>query len=85
MLHSHAVLLLLFFCIFASKFNPAEFTYGALCQKERGRESFALNVLSSGKSHTHSVCRYVVVGTLKPKQQPFKKKKLAGWGEAERA
>lgn len=49
--------------------DPAEFTLGALCQEERVRESFVLNVLSSGESHTHSVCH--VVGSLQPTPQPF--------------
>lgn len=42
---------------------------------------FVLNVLSSGKSHTHSVCRYIGVGTLQPKQQPFKQAWLVGGWE----
>lgn len=37
------------------------------------------NALSSGEFHTHSVCRYVVVGTLQPRRQPFKHHRLAGW------
>lgn len=61
-----------FFFFLPSKMDPAEFTLGALCQKERVRESFVLNVLSSGESHTHSVCQCVVVGSLQPMQQPFK-------------
>lgn len=39
-----------------------------------------LNTLSSSKSHTHSVCRCVLVGTLQPKQQHFKWVWLIGGG-----
>lgn len=67
-----------FIFYFISKFDPAEFTLGALCQKERVRESFVLNVLSSAESHTHSVCQCVVVGSLQPTQQPFKQHQLVG-------
>lgn len=38
-----------------------------------------LNVLSSGESHTHSVCRRAVGGTLQPKPKPFQTR-LAGRG-----
>lgn len=59
-------------------------SYAGHCVRRGGTQRVpavcsAPNALSSGKSHTHSVCRYVVVGTLQPRRQPFKHHRLAGW------
>lgn len=49
-----------------------------MAEGERQRGLGVLNVLSSGRTHTHSVSLYVIVGTLQPKQQPFKQDWLVG-------
>lgn len=71
-----------YFFRFIKNKKPRQSSYEGHCVRGREAESaccgFVLNALSSGESHTHSVCRYVVVGTLQPKQQPFKPGWLVG-------